>query len=148
MTAPSRRKLIESTPSDSAPSGSNTADDVRTKKSGRGARALEVVAGEAAGSVPELDGIIHERSRLAIVSALSAGDARSHTELRDLLGLTDGNLSVHARKLEDAGYVTCTKEFAGRTPRTTYRLTANGRRAFDRYLSHLEGLITAMKGHR
>jgi DNA-binding transcriptional ArsR family regulator len=108
-------------------------------------RRLESIAGEAAGSVPDLDGIIHERSRLAIVSALATGDARAHTELRDLLGLTDGNLSVHARKLEEAGYVTCTKEFAGRTPRTTYRLAPAGRRAFDRYLAHLEGLISAMK---
>ena len=111
----------------------------------RPVRALEAVAGEAAESVPTLDGIIHERARLAIVTALATGDARSHTELRDLLQLTDGNLSVHARKLEDAGYVTCTKEFEGRTPRTTYRLTNTGKRAFDRYLAHLEQLVNAMK---
>ena len=111
----------------------------------RPARALEAVAGEAAESVPTLDGIIHERARLAIVTALATGDARSHTELRDLVQLTDGNLSVHARKLEDAGYVTCTKEFEGRTPRTTYRLTNTGKRAFDRYLAHLEQLVNAMK---
>ena len=110
------------------------------------ARPLESIAGEAAESVPSLDALIHERSRLAIITALATGDARAHTELRELLGLTDGNLSVHARKLEEAGYVTCTKEFAGRTPRTTYRITAAGRRAFDRYLSHLEALVTAMKG--
>ena len=109
------------------------------------ARALEAIAGEAAGNVPSLDNIIHERARLAIVTALATGDARSHTELRDLLQLTDGNLSVHARKLEDAGYVTCAKEFAGRTPRTTYKLTATGKRAFDRYLAHLEQLIAAVK---
>jgi len=109
------------------------------------ARALEAIAGEAAESVPSLDAVIHERARLAIVTALATGDARSHTELRDLLQLTDGNLSVHARKLEEAGYVTCTKEFAGRTPRTTYRLTAAGKRAFDRYLAHLEGLVNAMR---
>ena len=111
----------------------------------RPVRELEAVAGEAAESVPTLDGIIHERARLAIVTALATGDARSHTELRDLLQLTDGNLSVHARKLEDAGYVTCTKEFEGRTPRTTYRLTNTGKRAFDRYLAHLEQLVNAMK---
>jgi len=111
----------------------------------RAARTLEAVAGEAAGNVPSLDGVIHERSRLAIVSALATGESRSHTELRELLGLTDGNLSVHARKLEEAGYITCTKEFAGRTPRTTYRLAAPGRRAFDRYLAHLEQLIAVMK---
>ncbi|MEO7521838.1 MAG: transcriptional regulator [Gemmatimonas sp.] len=110
------------------------------------ARPLESVAGEAAESVPSLDALIHERSRLAIITALATGDARAHTELRELLGLTDGNLSVHARKLEDAGYVTCTKEFSGRTPRTTYRITASGRRAFDRYLAHLEALVLAMKG--
>ena len=109
------------------------------------ARALEAVVGEAAGTVPSLDNVIHERARLAIVTALVTGDARSHTELRELLQLTDGNLSVHARKLEDAGYVTCAKEFAGRTPRTTYKLTATGKRAFDRYLAHLEQLIAAVK---
>ena len=114
----------------------------------RAPRTLEAIAGEAAENVAELDGIIHERSRLAIVSALAGGDARTHTELRDLLGLTDGNLSVHARKLEEAGYVACAKEFAGRTPRTTYRLTPAGRRAFDRYLAHLEGLISAMRESR
>ena len=110
------------------------------------ARPLESIAGEAAESVPSLDALIHERSRLAIITALATGDARAHTELRELLGLTDGNLSVHARKLEEAGYVTCTKEFAGRTPRTTYRITTPGRRAFDRYLAHLEALVTAMMG--
>ena len=111
-------------------------------------RTLDVVAGDAALSVPTLDGVIHERARLAIVTALATGDVLSHTELRDLLQLTDGNLSVHARKLEDAGYVTCAKEFHGRTPRTTYRLSALGRRAFDRYLAHLEQLIAAMKGRQ
>ncbi len=106
---------------------------------------LEVVAGDAAGSVPALDGVIHERARLAILTALATGDDRSHTELRDLLGLTDGNLSVHARKLEEAEYVTCSKEFAGRTPRTTYRLTDRGRKAFERYIAHLESLISAIR---
>lgn len=109
------------------------------------AHRLEAIAGEAAEAVPALDGVIHERARLAIVTALATGDARSHTELRDLLQLTDGNLSVHARKLEDAGYVQCTKEFSGRTPRTTYRLTATGKRAFERYLGHLEQIVNAMK---
>lgn len=123
------------------------ADKPERAEKSRAPRALEVVAGEAAGNVPALDAVIHERARLAIVTALATGEARAHTELRELLGLTDGNLSVHARKLEEAGYVTCTKEFAGRTPRTTYRLTTAGRKAFDRYLAHLEGLISAMK-HR
>ena len=132
MASPARKKSIDT-------------DKTPKAESPRAARRLESVAGDAAGTVPDLDGIIHERSRLAIVSALATGDARAHTELRDLLGLTDGNLSVHARKLEEAGYVTCAKEFAGRTPRTTYKLTPVGRRAFDRYLAHLEGLISAMK---
>lgn len=111
----------------------------------RAARSLESIAGEAAGTVPSLDNVIHERARLAIVTALAGGEPRTHTELRDLLQLTDGNLSVHARKLEEAGYVTCAKEFAGRTPRTTYRLTTAGRRAFDRYLAHLSQVIAAVK---
>ncbi len=109
------------------------------------ARVFEVIAGDAAGTIPLLDAVIHERARLAIITALAAGDARTHSELRELLQLTDGNLSVHARKLEDAGYVSCTKEFAGRMPRTTYKLTPVGRRAFDHYLTHLEQLINAIK---
>ena len=109
------------------------------------ARPLESVAGNAASTVPDFDAVIHERGRLAIMTALASGEARSHIELRELLQLTDGNLSVHARKLEDAGYVLCVKEFAGRTPRTSYRVTASGRRAFDRYLAHLEALVLAVK---
>ena len=115
-------------------------------KADLGTRPLESVAGSAAGSVPDFDAVIHERGRLAIMTALASGDARSHIELRELLQLTDGNLAVHARKLEDAGYVQCVKEFAGRTPRTSYRVTAAGRRAFDRYLAHLEALVVAMRG--
>ena len=112
----------------------------------RPARTLEAVAGEAAESVPTLDGIIHERARLAILTALATGDARSHTELRDLLQLTDGNLSVHARKLEEGGYLSCAKSFVGRTPHTEYRITAQGRRALQRYLDHMEALIEATRG--
>lgn len=108
-------------------------------------RTLDVITGDAANTVPSLDGLIHERTRLSIVTALAGGALRSHTELRDLLSLSDGNLSVHARKLEDAGYLQCTKEFAGRTPKTSYRLTPAGQRAFDEYLAHLEHLINAMK---
>jgi len=91
--------------------------------------------------LPELDRVIHERMRLAIVSALAAAPSLSFAELKELLGATDGNLSVHARKLEDAGYVACTKGFQDRSPRTVYRLTAAGRRAFERYLGHLEALV-------
>ena len=89
----------------------------------------------------ELDRIIHERVRLAIVSALAVRESLTFNELKSLLQTTDGNLSVHARKLEDAGYVTCVKSFAGRVPKTEYRLTALGRRALERYLDHMEALI-------
>ena len=88
---------------------------------------------------------IHERMRLGIVSALAANESLTFTELRDLLQTTDGNLSVHARKLEEAGYLTCTKGFEGRVPRTEYQLTAAGRRALARYLDHMEALIRAAR---
>jgi DNA-binding transcriptional ArsR family regulator len=93
-----------------------------------------------------LDRLIHERLRLAIVSALAVHDALTFTDLRTLLDTSDGNLSVHARKLEDAGYVICTKSFDGRVPRTEYRLTAEGRVALERYLSHMEALIKRVGG--
>jgi len=83
--------------------------------------------------------------RLGIVSALAAGDEMSFTDLKAALSATDGNLSVHARKLEEAGYVSCTKTFAGRTPRTDYKLTASGRRAFEKYLDHMDALIKAAR---
>lgn len=89
----------------------------------------------------ELDRLIHERMRLAMVSSLAVNETLSFNELKRLLETTDGNLSVHARKLEEAGYVTCTKSFEGRVPRTEYRLTATGRQALERYLSHMEALI-------
>jgi len=92
-------------------------------------------------SVPALDRIIHERMRLAIVSALAANEALSFRELKGLLQATDGNLSVHARKLEDAGYVACEKSFEGRVPKTEFKLTAEGRRAFEKYIDHLEALV-------
>jgi DNA-binding MarR family transcriptional regulator len=88
-----------------------------------------------------LDRLIHERTRLGIISALAVNDSLTFNELKQLLGATDGNVSVHARKLEDAGYVGCTKSFAGRVPKTEYRLTAAGRRALEKYLSHMEALI-------
>lgn len=98
-----------------------------------------------AGAVPEFNRLIHERIRLGIVSALAVNDALTFNELRDLLATTDGNLSVHARKLEEAGYVSCTKGFDGRMPRTEYRLTASGRRALERYLGEMEELIQTMR---
>jgi DNA-binding transcriptional ArsR family regulator len=93
----------------------------------------------------DLDKVIHERMRLGIVSALAANEKLSFTELKKLLDTTDGNISVHARKLEDAGYVTLEKSFKGRMPLTEYRITKDGRKALTRYLDHMEALIRAMK---
>jgi DNA-binding HxlR family transcriptional regulator len=92
-----------------------------------------------------LDRLIHERMRLGIVSALAVNDSLTFNDLKRLMGTTDGNLSVHARKLEDAAYVSCTKSFEGRVPRTEYRLTTAGRRALERYLDHMEALIRATR---
>ena len=92
-----------------------------------------------------LDRLVHERVRLAIVSALAARESLTFNELKGLLKTTDGNLSVHARKLEDAEYIACDKSFEGRVPKTEYRLTALGRRALERYLDHMEALIRAAR---
>ena len=99
-----------------------------------------------AASALELDRIIHERIRLGIVSALAVNETLTFNELKAMLETTDGNLSVHARKLEEAGYVVCEKSFAGRTPRTEYTLTAAGRKALVRYLEHMEAVIAAARG--
>jgi DNA-binding MarR family transcriptional regulator len=93
----------------------------------------------------ELDRLIHERLRLGIVSALAVNDSLSFSDLKKLMKTTDGNLSVHARKLEEADYIACTKSFEGRMPKTQYRLTAAGRRALERYLDHMEALIRATR---
>lgn len=98
-------------------------------------------------AVPNLDRVIHERMRLGIVSALAVNDSLTFNELKKLLQTTDGNLSVHARRLEEAEYVNCEKSFEGRMPKTEYRLTASGRKAFERYLNHMEALIQAMREH-
>src|SRR6202790_5898657 len=92
-----------------------------------------------------LDRLIHERTRLAIVSALAVNTSLTFNELKLLLRVSDGNLSVHARKLEDAGYIACTKSFSGRMPKTEYRLTPAGRRALEKYLDHMEALIRATR---
>ena len=92
-----------------------------------------------------LDRLIHERTRLAIISALAVNVSLTFNELKELLRITDGNLSVHARKLEDAGYIGCTKSFAGRLPKTEYRLSPSGRRAMEKYLDHMEALIRATR---
>jgi DNA-binding HxlR family transcriptional regulator len=94
----------------------------------------------------ELDRLIHERVRLAIVSALAVNESLTFNDLKQLLNTTDGNLSVHARKLEEAQYVVCNKYFDGRTPKTEYRLTTAGRRALERYLGHMESVIRAARG--
>jgi DNA-binding HxlR family transcriptional regulator len=93
----------------------------------------------------ELDRLIHERLRLGIVSALAVNDSLSFNDLKYMLNTTDGNLSVHARKLEDAQYIAVAKSFEGRLPRTEYRLTAAGRRALEKYLTHMEAIIKAAK---
>lgn len=109
------------------------------------AQPLKGVAGGRAALAPDLDRVIHERLRLAIVSVLAVNDTMSFNELKSMLQSTDGNLSVHARKLEEAGYIACLKSFEGRIPRTEYRLTATGRKALERYLEHMEALIRATR---
>ena len=112
---------------------------------------LRTVRGKSDGTAPlgaradVLDRLIHERLRLGIVSALAVNDSLSFSDLKKLMKTTDGNLSVHARKLEEAEYITCTKSFEGRMPKTEYRLTAAGRRALERYLDHMEALIRATR---
>ena len=108
---------------------------------------LRSVRGRAAAEGPlALDRLIHERLRLGILSALAVNDTMSFNDLKKLMQTTDGNLSVHARKLEEANYITCTKSFEGRVPRTEYAITASGRRALERYLDHMEALIRATRG--
>jgi len=102
-------------------------------------------SGPADRALPDFDRIIHERIRLGIVSALAVNDSLTFNELKRLLRTTDGNLSVHARRLEEADYISCTKSFEGRMPKTEYKLTATGRKMFEKYLSHMEALIHAMR---
>ena len=102
-------------------------------------------ASAAAGPALDLDRLIHERLRLGIVSALAVNESLTFNDLKRLLRTTDGNLSVHARKLEDARYVACAKSFEGRVPKTEYRLTPVGRRALEKYLAHMEALIRATR---
>jgi len=112
------------------------------ERGGSNALRLEKAAGTVSS---DLDKVIHERVRLGIISALAANDKISFNELKNLLNTTDGNVSVHARKLEDAGYITCKKSFIGRSPLTEYKITAAGRKALERYLDHMEALIKAMR---
>lgn len=110
-----------------------------------GGRALTPVAGSGEASPLELDRLIHERMRLAIVSSLAVNESLAFTDLKRVLDTSDGNLSVHARKLEEAGYIVCEKSFSGRMPRTEYRLAPRGRAALARYLDHMEALIRSTR---
>ena len=124
------------------------ADDRRKAVGGAGRESPappKVERGKGDSQPADLDRLIHERQRLGIVSALAVNESLSFNELKALMQTTDGNLSVHARKLEDAGYITCKKSFEGRVPRTEYSLTAPGRRALERYLDHMEAIIKATR---
>ena len=105
----------------------------------------DVAGAKAKHLAPSLDRLIHERMRLGIVSALAANESLTFNDLKSLMDTTDGNLSVHARKLEDGGYIACTKSFDGRLPKTEYKLTVAGRRALENYLSHMETIIHQMR---
>lgn len=122
------------------------AEDLSVGASAVTPRLLEAIQGLTGPAEPGLDRLVHERTRLAIMSTLAVVESVSFSQLKRLLGATDGNLSVHARKLEDAGYLAATKYFDGRMPRTTYRLTAAGRAALKGYLEYMENLISAMPG--
>lgn len=120
-------------------------NNLAKKKKGTAAQALRIE--KAAETVSgELDKVIHERMRLGIISALAANEKLSFTDLKNLLNTTDGNISVHARKLEEAGYLSFEKSFKGRMPLTEYKITAEGKKALERYLNHMEALIKAVKG--
>jgi len=125
---------------------SSLAPQERGTRSRQREDAVSTVREQTRGAVsPDLDRLIHERIRLGIVSALAVNRALTFNELKALLKTTDGNLSVHARKLEEANYIVCTKSFDGRLPKTEYRLAAAGRRALERYLNHMEALIRATR---
>ena len=115
------------------------------KKRDAGTDLQDVRGVRAKHPAPNLDRLIHERMRLGIVSALAANDSLTFNDLKGLMNTTDGNLSVHARKLEDGGYIACTKSFEGRLPKTEYKLTVAGRRALESYLSHMETIIQQMR---
>jgi DNA-binding MarR family transcriptional regulator len=118
------------------------AKSATSKKHGEPSKVSHVVETK----IPDFDRVIHEKTRLAMVSALAVNPTLTFNELKAILKTSDGNVSVHARKLEEASYISCKKSFAGRVPRTEYALTAAGRRALERYLSHMEALIKAARG--
>jgi len=117
----------------------------KTEKGGSNGRLRKVSGLSLSSGADSFDKLIHERLRLAIVSTLAVHESLSFNELKDLVGTTDGNLSVHARKLEDAGYIVCTKGYDGRVPRTEFSLSPSGRRSLERYLAHMESLIKAVR---
>ena len=121
-------------------------DGERTKAPARKASLEGLASYFADPNARDFDRLVYERIRLGILSALAVNDSLTFTELKRFLETSDGNLSVHARKLEEAGYVACSKSFDGRTPRTEYTLTRRGRGALERYLSHMEALIRATRG--
>jgi DNA-binding HxlR family transcriptional regulator len=124
----------------------STARDERYQRSRERDAALSTTNAQSREPLPaNLDRLIHERVRLGIVSALAVNRSLTFNELKAMLKTTDGNLSVHARKLEEADYIVCTKSFDGRLPKTEYRLTAAGRKALERYLNHMEALIRATR---
>jgi DNA-binding HxlR family transcriptional regulator len=116
-----------------------------TKKGRSEKQQLRTVHAAGPKSMHEIDRLIHERLRLGIISALAVNESLTFNELKHTVKTSDGNLSVHARKLEEAGYVACSKSFEGRTPKTEYSLTAAGRRALERYLNHMEAVIGRMR---
>ena len=158
MAKTAKRHPMPPLPNDTG-SGPGAADELAAERSMQPARGAgrEPVAGGAGhaggaaappigtGAALDLDRLIHERLRLGIVSALAVNERLSFNDLKSLLRTTDGNLSVHARKLEEAGYIRCDKSFVGRLPKTEYRLTAAGRKAFEKYLAHMEAIIKAAK---
>jgi DNA-binding HxlR family transcriptional regulator len=126
---------------------SSTARHARSKEKDQQIRAKDHPLNRSTASeiATALDRLLHDRMRLGIVSALATAEQMSFSDLKTALNATDGNLSVHARKLEDAGYVACEKTFAGRTPRTDYKLTGAGRRALEKYLDHMDAIIKAAR---
>ena len=120
--------------------------NTRSMRSSSPSRERSRSAGSMQDSTLGLDPLIHERMRLGIISALAVRDVLTFSELKKLLDASDGNLSVHARKLEEADYIACNKGFEGRVPKTEYRITSTGRKALENYLSHMEGIIRSTRG--
>ena len=123
----------------------STAKQESLRKKVSDASDSRAVSAKQKSAAPNLDRLIHERLRLGIISALAANESLTFSDLKNLMNTTDGNLSVHARKLEDAGYISVSKFFEGRLPKTEYKLTAAGRSALENYLSHMESLIKQMR---